>query len=385
MVVTSELRTHKVMEAAIRELMGAGTPPRFKFQDTYASIEFPDGYTVPAQATLEAKYNELLALEEDIQKTVIEGDLEVGTSNLFVDTETGRVGVGRTDPQVELDVSGVVNVSSNLEVGTSNLFVDTETGRVGVGTASPGATLDVNGSARFVGNVSLSGYIKSNNKLLVSAYSGDGTSSYPALSGWHLAQLNNMYSLGLTNGYYYIQSPRMPNKLQMYVNFTADGGGYDFYRFTGATSRNYVYESIGSESLGIDMFYPRSKAHWVAIYDFVVNVCSSTIASDIKVPGKVYRRHNIFSSGNYTTAIMRDWRYYGSGAPDWMVPDRGKWFLRDSTYGEPNGDYSYYAYLSLFSVTSAGVITFNDGNASPSSGTVVICSTNVKGSTDMYD
>ena len=106
MVITSKLRTHKVMEAAIRELMGAGTPPRFKFQDTYASIEFPSGYTIPAQATLEAKYNELLALEEDIQKTVIEGDLEVGTSNLFVDTETGRVGIGKTNPASKLHVFG---------------------------------------------------------------------------------------------------------------------------------------------------------------------------------------------------------------------------------------------------------------------------------------
>ena len=156
MVVTSELRTHKVMEAAIRELMGAGTPPRFKFKDTYASIEFPEGYTVPAQATLEAKYNELLALEEDIQKTAIEGDLEVGTSNLYVDTETGNVGIGTTSPQVELDVSGVVNVSSNLEVGTSNLFVDTETGRVGIGNTNPGYNLDVNGSVRITGGLLIS-------------------------------------------------------------------------------------------------------------------------------------------------------------------------------------------------------------------------------------
>jgi hypothetical protein len=188
MVVTSELRTHKVMEAAIRELMGAGTPPRFKFKDTYASIEFPEGYTVPAQATLEAKYNELLALEEDIQKTVIEGDLEVGTSNLFVDTETGRVGIGKTDPGVKLDMNGVGRFTANggnLQlVGTNHTYLEyypdgTSAGRkayvgygtaddnnftinndagsgyiilgggnVGIGTTNPGATLDVNGISK---------------------------------------------------------------------------------------------------------------------------------------------------------------------------------------------------------------------------------------------
>ena len=118
MVVTSELRTHKVMETAIRELMGAGTPPRFKFQNTYASIEFPAGYTVPAQATLEAKYNELLALEEDIQKIVIEGDMEVGTANLFVDTETGRVGIGTTNSQDILHLYGATDSSLRVETNT---------------------------------------------------------------------------------------------------------------------------------------------------------------------------------------------------------------------------------------------------------------------------
>ena len=195
MVVTSKHRTHKVMEAAIRELMGAGTPPRFKFQDTYASIEFPSGYTIPAQATLEAKYDELLALEEDIQKTIMEGDLEVGTSNLFVDTETGNVGIGTTNPAYTLDVHGTSNVgaltatsvsgsgsgltslnASNLASGTvpsarlslaasdiPNLSatkitsgtltrpISTTTGTfsgdVGIGTTSPIARLDINGGA----------------------------------------------------------------------------------------------------------------------------------------------------------------------------------------------------------------------------------------------
>jgi hypothetical protein len=168
------------MEAAIRELMGAGTPPRFKFKDTYASIEFPEGYTVPAQATLEAKYNELLALEEDIQKTAIEGDLEVGTSNLFVDTETGSVGIGTTNPfrpltiestsygglRVKRTTSGggsameFINGNEDIwtvGVGGTGVFgvyndsifgeqflIDTS-GNVGIGVTNPKSTLDVRG------------------------------------------------------------------------------------------------------------------------------------------------------------------------------------------------------------------------------------------------
>jgi len=118
MVVTGRLRTHKVMETAIRQLMGDRTPPRFKFRDTYASIEFPAGYTVPAQETLEAKYNELLALEGGIPKTVIEGGVEVGTSNLFVDTETGRVGIGMTNSQDILHLYGVADSSLRVETDT---------------------------------------------------------------------------------------------------------------------------------------------------------------------------------------------------------------------------------------------------------------------------
>jgi hypothetical protein len=151
MVVGSELRTHKVMEAAIRELMGAGTPPRFKFKDTYASIEFPTGYTIPAQATLEAKYNELLALEEDIQKTVIEGDLEVGTSNLFVDTETGRVGIGTNSPSSKLHIeTSSTSSDAVMRIDASSI---TNTGYSEIQMTGPGGnsqqlTIFCNGSGR---------------------------------------------------------------------------------------------------------------------------------------------------------------------------------------------------------------------------------------------
>jgi len=56
MVVSSELRTHKVMERAMRALMGNNLPPRFKFKDTYDSIEVHTTYQqhLPSLATLEA-------------------------------------------------------------------------------------------------------------------------------------------------------------------------------------------------------------------------------------------------------------------------------------------------------------------------------------------
>jgi hypothetical protein len=47
--------------------------------------------------------------------------------------------------RVEMNTLSANTVTSNLEVGTANLYVDTTTGRVGVGTNAPMGTLDVKG------------------------------------------------------------------------------------------------------------------------------------------------------------------------------------------------------------------------------------------------
>ena len=59
----------------------------------------------------------------------------------------GQLGIATTTPEANLHVVGNVYASGNLEVGTTNLFVDTLTGRVGLGTNLPGYTLDVRGGA----------------------------------------------------------------------------------------------------------------------------------------------------------------------------------------------------------------------------------------------
>ena len=115
MPITNKRRRHKIMERAMRALMGNNLPPRFKFKDTYDSIEVPTAYEqhLPSQATLEAKFDELEAEEEEVApNTKTSGDLEVGTSNLYVDIATSRVGIGTDEPGYTLDVRGTSNVGA---------------------------------------------------------------------------------------------------------------------------------------------------------------------------------------------------------------------------------------------------------------------------------
>tara|TARA_B110000858_G_scaffold142481_1_gene161762 strand:- start:986 stop:3529 length:2544 start_codon:yes stop_codon:yes gene_type:complete len=95
-------------------------------------------------------------------------NLEVGTSNLFVNTTTSNVGIGTNTPTASLHVIGDTIVSSNLKVGGSKLFVDTTNSSVGIGTNTPSANLHVIGDALIssnldvVGDINYSGTFKQN-------------------------------------------------------------------------------------------------------------------------------------------------------------------------------------------------------------------------------
>ena len=111
------------MERTMRALMGNNLPPRFKFKDTYDSIQVPAAYQqhLPTQQEIEDKFDELETQEEAVEAvasnatviskfdSVITSNLEVGTANLFVDTETGNVGVGTTSPIAALDIDAGAN------------------------------------------------------------------------------------------------------------------------------------------------------------------------------------------------------------------------------------------------------------------------------------
>jgi predicted acyltransferase (DUF342 family) len=78
----------------------------------------------------------------------VSGDAEL-SSNLTV---SGNATVSQElSVTGNAEVGGELSVSANVEVGTANLFVDTTTGNVGVGTTEPIAKLDVRGSIQANG------------------------------------------------------------------------------------------------------------------------------------------------------------------------------------------------------------------------------------------
>lgn len=199
-----------------------------------------------------------------------------------------------------------------------------------------------------------------------------------APSGYYIAQ--NFPDKA--SGYYWIKSPRMPNALQMYVDMTTEGGGFDFYAITGGTSiGSYSPTAHSGATLGLDLVYPRSSLHWQAMSSFVYNVLGNTGGDYFQTKYAIYRTLST-NAGNYSNVIMRDPNFYGTGANDWKVPDGGRWWLRNTVYGEPNGDYTALNFLSgglpAYPYTG-GDLTFND--VTPQTyvtGSTYLVSTNAK-------
>jgi len=123
-MVNSKLRRHKVMEKVIKKLFGNNLPPRFKFKDTYASIEVPQAYQqhMPTQQQIEAEFDEMIIKEEEAPTVVVPTeDLKIIAANLYSNVTTSNIGIGTVAPGYTLDVVGDINISGNL-YQNSNIF-----------------------------------------------------------------------------------------------------------------------------------------------------------------------------------------------------------------------------------------------------------------------
>jgi hypothetical protein len=198
------------------------------------------------------------------------------------------------------------------------------------------------------------------------------TQQTAAPSGYYLA----LNCPGYTSGTYWIQSLSMPNALQMYVDMTEEGGGYDFYFITAGPSVNFVTDINGGTALGLDLVMPRSKYHWRAMRNAVLNHRPAGNFYDyFQTAYGIYRDATTVTYGSYTSFILNS----GSGVPDWRVKDGGRWWLRDTTYSEPNGDYTFNGLLSLGMYDSWNLqdLNLNDGQYYPT-GDYYLVSTNAK-------
>lgn len=207
----------------------------------------------------------------------------------------------------------------------------------------------------------------------------DGSSaSRAALSGQALKNTSNTYGLGLSTGIYWIKSAAMPNPLQMVVDMTYDGGGYDFYFITNGPSHNFRYQTQGGAVLGLQFASPRSTEWWKAASRVVANYRTYGTYQDYFAT--VYNVWS-YSPGNYTNIIMRWAPYYGSGTTSWQTDDGGRWWLRNSTFGEPNGDYGAQGWLGGYqfpNLYNGEDLGFNDITPNYATGNYYLVSTNAK-------
>jgi hypothetical protein len=165
----------------------------------------------------------------------------------------------------------------------------------------------------------------------------------------------------------------------MYVDMTEEGGGYDFYFITAGPSVNFVNVKNGGTPLGLDLVMPRSKFHWRAMSNAVRDQRPSGAYADYFTT--TYGVYSL-TPGNYTSVIMRSHIFYGTGSSNHQVKDLGRWWLRDTTFSEPNGDYGAYGLFGGYSQPAVNYgltdISFNDISANYPTGNYYLVSTNLK-------
>jgi hypothetical protein len=227
------------------------------------------------------------------------------------------------------------------------------------------------------------------------------TPAKAALSGQALATTNATFSLGLTTGFYWIRTQAMINAgfaaIQMLVDFTQEGGGYDFFFVNGwgintanIRDTNVAINSSGQIIPGLQLCAPRSKQWWIAAANAVRLYRPGGAAADYFA--STYGVWGINSGGNFTGQIMRHGPSYGGNSVSTSTHraiDNGRWWLRDSTFGEPNGDYTGgqtyggYGFPGVYLGQSEAAyngqdIGFNDGTAGYPLGAYYLISTNAK-------
>ncbi len=190
---------------------------------------------------------------------------------------------------------------------------------------------------------------------------------------------------GVPSGTYMITTST-GHTLSVWCDMTTDGGGYTYYACQNCVSRNYATDTNGCNTVGLQSVIPRTQAHWASMFAWVTApVASGGLGGSVStwfvtVPG-IYKPSGGLTNCNNGGSCI-------NGAPcgvmnsasctqtnGWRSLDGGKWWLRSTSFTEPNGDYFANAFLSFWGWNPTN-FQINDGDATFSSGNYYVCSTN---------
>jgi hypothetical protein len=123
------------------------------------------------------------------------------------------------------------------------------------------------------------------------------------------------------------------------------------------------------------MVIPRTRAHWQSIFSFIQQQLGTSVATYLQVIPGISKPNDGFNQcgcggpyGVMSSACCDDYN-------SWRAIDGGPWWVRDSPYSEPNGDYCSNCFLGLYN-WDINNLQFNDLWGGYSSGNNYLCSLN---------
>jgi hypothetical protein len=214
----------------------------------------------------------------------VQGNVYVG-SNLFVSSNLGVQG--------NVHVGSNLFVTGNVEVGTANLFVDSLTGNIGIGTTEPTESLDIVGNLNLQ-KVSNTASIKLNSNVVTEYTRSKKLIKYPRVFLTSAAGESSGYQ-----GYYVTESSN-----------SADTDRHSWKAFEGTTDNStsdnaWAPDETTTTYNGTDNIYNGS-----------VNLGTGAVNGEwikLQLPNKIKLEYmKIWLKDNDSTRIPEDWRLYGS-------------------------------------------------------------------------
>ena len=154
-----------------------------------------------------------------------------------------------------------------------------------------------------------------------------------------------------------------------------DGGGYTMYACTGCVAVNMQPPAMNNScsELGMALVIPRTKAHWQSLFDFVNITLDASLYVYFRAVTGIVKSSDFYASCQLPgreNSIMNS--EYCSKTPNgWRATDGGGWWLRDSTYPEPQGDYFANCFLGMDWSTGSNNVSdlhFFDASCGPWTG-----------------